>query len=507
MTKKNTLAIAAVLVVGLVLGAAILRGNGTHAEDGHAHGSQQAGDDHGHAEAPAAPGAPTKGPHGGRLFSQDGLGLELSIFEAGVAPEFRIYLTRNGKPLTPAQAEVAVTLQRLGREPQVFRFRAEKDYLKGSATVEEPHSFAATITATVAGKRHEFRFEQVEDRAPMSDEQLRHNGITLDTAGPARIVSSLELLGEVKLNQDRAVVLTPRLAGVVEAVRVNAGDRVARGQVLAVLSSPALADQRAELLAAQRRLALARTTHEREKKLWEDKISAEQDYLAARQAFHEAEIAADSARQKLAALGATAGDAQGLTHYELRSPIAGVVVDRKLSVGEAVKEDAAVFQVADLSSVWVELVVPTPQLPQLSEGMAAQVRATAFDAQGDARLTYIGALVGEQSRSATARLVLPNPRGLWRPGLPVTVALKARDNVDAQVAVTVSADAVQTLRDRPVVFGRYGQQFEARPVQLGRSDGRRVEVLHGLNAGERYAAKNSFLVKAELGKSEASHDH
>ncbi|MFG6464726.1 efflux RND transporter periplasmic adaptor subunit [Roseateles sp. DXS20W] len=504
MNKKNTLAIAAVLAAGLVLGAAILRGNGTHAEDGHAHGSAQANDGGSRAEAPATP---TKGPHGGRLFSQDGLGLELTIFEAGVAPEFRVYLTRDGKPLAPALAEVAVTLQRLGREPELLRFNAEQDYLKGSATVEEPHSFAATITATVAGKRHEFRFEQVEDRAPMSDEQLRHNGITLDTAGPARIVSTLELLGEVKLNQDRAVVLTPRLAGVVEAVRVNAGDRVARGQVLAVLSSPALADQRAELLAAQRRLALARTTYEREKKLWEDKISAEQDYLAARQAMHEAEIATDSARQKLAALGATAGDAQGLTRYEIRSPIAGVVVDRKLSVGEAVKEDAAVMQVADLSSVWVELVVPTPQLPQLSEGMAAQVRATAFDARGDARLTYIGAVVGEQSRSATARLVLPNPRGLWRPGLPVTVALKARDGTDGQAAVTVSADAVQTLRDGPVVFGRYGQQFEARPVQLGRSDGRRVEVLHGLNAGERYAAKNSFLVKAELGKSEASHDH
>lgn len=165
------------------------------------------------------------------------------------------------------------------------------------------------------------------------------------------------------------------------------------------------------------------------------------------------------------------------------------------------------FQVADLSSVWVELVVPTPQLPQLQEGMAAQVRATAFEAQGEGRLTYIGALVGEQSRSATARLVLPNPKGLWRPGLPVTVTLQGRDSADAQVAVSVSVDAVQTLQDRAVVFGRYGQQFEARPVTLGRSDGRRVEVLKGLNAGERYAAKNSFLVKAELGKSEASHDH
>lgn len=499
MNRKTTAAIAVVLATGLLLGVAVLRRDHSHAEGGHEHG-------HGHSHAEEPPAQP-RGPHGGRLFGDGGFGLELTIFETGVEPEFRVYLSRDGKPLAPTQAEVTVTLQRLGREAEVFRFSAEKDYLKGAGTVEEPHSFTATIAATHAGKRHAFRFEQVEARAQMSDEQLRHNGIELATAGPARIVSTLELLGEVKLNQDRAVVLTPRLSGVVEAVRANAGDRVKRGQVLAVLSSPVLADLRAEALSAQRRLALARTTHEREKKLWEDKISAEQDYLAARQAFHEAEIAADSARQKLAALGASASDSQGLTRYEIRSPIDGVVVDRKLSVGEAMKEDAAVFQVADLSSVWVELVVPTPQLPQLSEGMAAQVKATAFDAQGEARLSYIGAVVGEQSRSATARLVLANPKGLWRPGLPVTVTLKGKDGDPAEVPVAVRADAVQTLRYGPAVFGRYGDKFEARPVELGRSDGRMVEVLTGLKAGERYAAKNSFLVKAELGKSEASHDH
>lgn len=341
-------------------------------------------------------------------------------------------------------------------------------------------------------------------QARFSDEQLRHNGIALADAGPARIAISLQLLGEVKLNQDRAVIVTPRLAGLVEAVRANAGDRVKRGQVLAVISSPALAEQRSELLTARKRLNLARTTHDREKKLWEDKISAEQDYLAARQAMQEAEIAVETARQRLAALGASAGDSQALTRHEIRSPIDGVVVDKKLSVGEALKEDAAVFQVADLSSVWVELTVPAKDLERLSEGMAAQVKATAFDAQGEARLSYVGAVVGEQSRSATARLVLANPKGLWRPGLPVTVALTS---TEAEVPVAVTADAVQLLDEARVVFVRRGQQFDARRVETGRSDGRHVEVLKGLNAGERYAAKNSFLVKADIGKAAAEHEH
>lgn len=342
-------------------------------------------------------------------------------------------------------------------------------------------------------------------RTRFSDEQLRHNGIALAAAGPARIETALQLLGEVKLNQDRAVIVTPRLAGLVEAVRVNAGDRVQRGQVLAVLSSPALADQRAELLAATQRLALALQTLEREKKLWEDKISAEQDYLAARQAFHEADIAAENARQKLAVLGAPAADTkQGLTRYEVRAPIAGVIVDKKIAVGEALKEDAHVFQVADLSSVWVELTVPAHALNRLQVGMTAQVKASAFDAHGEARLGHVGALVGEQSRSAMARLVLANPQGLWRPGLPVTVDLRGGD---ADVPVAVAADAVQTLDGRSVVFVRQGEQFEARPVEPGRRDPRHVEILKGLKAGERYAARNSFLVKADTAKGEAEHEH
>ena len=103
-----------------------------------------------------------------------------------------------------------------------------------------------------------------------------------------------------------------------------------------------------------------------------------------------------------------------------------------------------------------------------------------------------------------ARIVLANPKGLWRPGLPVTVEVVADE---AQAPVAVAAEAIQSLRGWQVVFGRYGDSFEARPLTLGRSDGHFVEVLEGLNAGEQYATKNSFLIKADIGKSGASHDH
>ncbi|MGS0758037.1 efflux RND transporter periplasmic adaptor subunit, partial [Roseateles sp. GG27B] len=132
------------------------------------------------------------------------------------------------------------------------------------------------------------------------------------------------------------------------------------------------------------------------------------------------EITLESARQKLASLGAGApSSTQSLTRYEIRAPIDGVVTDKKISVGEVLKDDALIFQVADLSTVWVELSVPAKDVNQLKVGDSATVKTTAFATEASARLSYVGALVGEQSRNATARLVLANPKGLWRPGLPV----------------------------------------------------------------------------------------
>lgn len=498
LNKKQAIFIALVLAVGMVLAWLILGTNKPQGE-GETHGSPTETVSHGNEGT-----APQKGPHGGKLFTQDGFGVEVAIFEQGVEPEFRVYTYQGGKPLDPAVSQVALTLDRLGRPPQAFRFVKENDYLKGDAVVEEPHSFKVTIAAQYSNKPYRFAYEQIEARVTMSDEQLKQNNVEVLTAGPARIKNSLQLIGEIRFNEDRLVHIVPRLIGVVETAAANAGDRVRKGQVLAVISSQTLADQRSQLLAAQKRLVLARTTFEREKKLWEDKISAEQDYLQAHNAMQEAEIAVQNAQQKLASLGGGLREGGNLTRYEIRSPIDGIIVEKHISLGEAVKDDDKIFIVADLSTVWAELTIYAKDMNTVKVGQQATVKATAFESQSSGVVSYVGALVGEQSRTAKARIVLPNPKGVWRPGLPVNIELVADE---VEVAVAVSAESIQTVRDWTAVFGRYGDNLEARPVKLGRSDGKFTEVINGLNAGEQYAAKNSFLIKADLGKSGASHDH
>lgn len=500
--KKQGLLIAVVIAIGLVLAALILTLRPASQGAGEGHEAHAGEVDHGgkpHQEA-AEPG---KGPHGGKLFADGDYSLEVTIFEQNVEPHFRLFAYQAGKPLAPAASQVSATVERLGAKPQAIAFTPEADYLRGNATLEEPHSFKVSVQAQWDGKTHRFSYEQVEARITMSELQASQNGIDIHTSGPARIKSVLKLIGEIQLNADRSVQVSPRLAGVVESVHANAGDKVRQGQLLAVLSSQAVAAGRGELHAARQRLDLARTVFQREQTLWKEKISAEQDYQLARAALNEAQIAVQAARAKLAAVGVE-GDARQMARHEIRAPISGVVTDKDVTVGESVAADAAVFVVADLSTVWAEVTVSERELDTIQTGQAATVMANSTAARATGRVSYISSLVGAQTRAAKARVVLPNPDGAWRPGAPVRVEVVA---FEVTVPVAVLAEAIQTMRDEPAVFGRYGDQFEARPIRTGRSDGQYVEVQDGLAAGVKYAARNSFLIKADIGKSGASHDH
>ena len=180
------------------------------------------------------------------------------------------------------------------------------------------------------------------------------------------------------------------------------------------------------------------------------------------------------------------------------------MVEKHLARGETAQADADVFTIADLSTVWAEITVYAKDLSSVQVGQAVTVRAadTAYTAGG--KLFYVGRLVGEQTRSAKAYVEIPNPQRRWRPGLFVTVEVVQEE---MEVPVAVVAEAIQTHQDRPVVFVEHENIFEVRPVTLGRRDGEWVEVREGLSAGERYAAQNSFVVKAEQGKCRAEHAH
>lgn len=364
------------------------------------------------------------------------------------------------------------------------------------------HGKSGSDTKSGADKGHDDA-QAPEGLITLTPDQQKTAGIVVEAAKPATLSTTYQLPGEVTFNEDTTAHVVPRVVGVVESVPAALGQFVRRGQVLAVLSSPAMSDQRADLQAAQKRLQLARTTYEREKSLFEARISPQQDVQVAEQAMREAEIAVTNARQKLLAVGA-APDSSALNRFELRAPFDGTIVAKHIALGEQVREDANVFTVADLRTVWAQISVPAKDLPLVRVGDRVTVRATAFEQSAVGKVAYVGSLIGESTRTAQARVTLENPKTVWRPGLFVNVEMKG-DAVE--VPVTVAADAVQTLEDRPVVFVQTAGGFQAQPVAVGRTDGQRTEIVQGLKAGTRYIAAGSFIAKAELGKSTASHAH
>lgn len=345
--------------------------------------------------------------------------------------------------------------------------------------------------------------EEEEGALVLNEQQIQAAGIQLAKAQPRQISTLLSLPGEVRFDEDRTSHIVPRAAGVVESVKVNLGQTVKQGELLAVIASQQISDQRSELAASERRVELARTTFQRERQLWQDKISAEQDYLLARQTLQEAEIALNNARQKMNALSGSAVLAGG-NRYELRAPFAGVVVEKHLGVGEVVSETSAAFTLSDLSQVWVTFGVFPKDLNKVQVGKPVKVSSAEMGTDVMGTVAYVGNLLGEQTRTATVRVSVANPDDSWRPGLFVAVQV-ATDTYSA--AVTVPVEAIQTVEDKPSLFVRTAEGFITRHVELGVSENGFVEVRQGLEAGAQVATVGSFVLKSELGKASAEHAH
>lgn len=195
---------------------------------------------------------------------------------------------------------------------------------------------------------------------------------------------------------------------------------------------------------------------------------------------------------------------ESLTRYEVKSLTSGTVIEKHITLGEFVSDDTDIYVVADLSSVWLNLVVQPRDLPRLRPGLTVRVESAQSGQQAGGKLTYIGPTVSEETRSVTARAELDNSDGRWRPGLFASGIIEVGEE---PVALAVPHDAIQTVEGSPVLFVRIPGGVAARSVTTGRDDGTWIEVLSGVEPGEVVAVSRSFLLKAELGKSEAEHSH
>ncbi len=194
---------------------------------------------------------------------------------------------------------------------------------------------------------------------------------------------------------------------------------------------------------------------------------------------------------------------ESLESYEVKALVSGTVIFREANRGEAVTEGQRLMTVADLSTLWVDLNAYPQDYGILKLGQSVSITAAALEHPVESKIDYISPFGTEGTQTMLARVSIPNESGHLRPGLfaegKVLIA-------NEDVAIAVDNSALQTWEDHDVVFVREDDDFKAAPVRLGRSDGATTEILSGIEADAEYATTNSFLLKAELGKSSVEED-
>ncbi len=195
---------------------------------------------------------------------------------------------------------------------------------------------------------------------------------------------------------------------------------------------------------------------------------------------------------------------ESLAPYELKTLIDGTVIEKHITLGEAVSRDHATFVVADMSSVWVDITVYQRDLPRVSQGQQAIISGAPGLPEVSGEIVYVAPIVSETTRTALARVVLPNPEGKWRPGTFIMASILIEE---FNAPVAIPRTALQMMGGKNIVFIETKDGFVPRDVTLGRVDRQRFEILSGLTPGDKYVSKGGFTLKAELGKESLGEGH
>ncbi len=344
----------------------------------------------------------------------------------------------------------------------------------------------------------------------LSAEQIAALRIEVAPVGPGTLMRTVRVPGNVMMDPDRIGHVPAKVIGTVVELRKRLGDVVQKGEVVAYLESREVADAKSEFLTAGANLELQTTLFERERSLFEKKISAEQQFLRAENAFSLSKLRHDLARQKLSALDVDEAEiaelpkqpVANLRRYALRSPIAGRVIDRRVDLGAPVggdQQEKEIYVVADLSSVWVELVASAPDLALLKEDDAITIEDSTR-ARAVGKTIFISPMVSKETRTTRVIVSLDNADGRWRPGSFVGASIP----VDRRsVPLLLPRSSIQTVDGKLTAFVQVPEGFEARAVQAGAMTEDAVEVLGGLKPGEIVAVLNTFVLKSDLGKAKA----
>lgn len=372
-----------------------------------------------------------KGPHNGRMLRDGSFALELAIFETGVPPEFRVWLTQDGKALDPKTVDLNVKLTRLGNVVDDINFFAQNDFLRGDMEIYEPHSFVVTITAKHQGKSYRWQYDNFEGRTSIEQAVADAMDIQTELAGPATLHQTIPAYGVLSLPAGAERHIAARFDGEISRLHVALGDKVSKGQTLFTIESN-----------------------------------------------------------------------ESLKPYQIKAPIDGVVTAQLANSGEQTA-GRTLLTLTDTSEYLAKLAVYPSDFAKVKRGTPVTLQLEGHDDAYSGKIAFIEPKVrDDQARIVWVKVV--NDDGDLTAGSFVNAQI---ETASFEVPLAVKRVGLQGFRDFTVVFAKVGEQYEVRMLELGREDAEWVEVLGGLLPGTEYVTENSFILKADVEKSGASHDH
>lgn len=256
MNGKVSFGAIAILIIGAVMGWGILNMEKLQIPKGHEELEEESSHDE----------AVQRGKHGGWLFAEKDFQIEVKIYEQGIPPQFRVYAT---EPANIKEIDLSIVLKRLDRV-DVIGFKPSGEYLLGDKVVAEPHSFDMVVKAKWKGQAFQWELSQIEGRAEFLPEAIKNADLVFKKAGPAKLVSTIRLPGEIGLNEEKVVHIVPRVDGVVTKVFKDLGDHVSTGEIIAILESRELAEMKIDYLAATKQVDMARVDLDRETRVFKN---------------------------------------------------------------------------------------------------------------------------------------------------------------------------------------------------------------------------------------------
>ncbi len=341
----------------------------------------------------------------------------------------------------------------------------------------------------------------------VSPDSAKLAGIRITSPILSEVTPHVKVMGEVRYNQNHLARITPLAPGVVRRVLVDVGQVVEAGQVLVEIASSDVAAAKSDYVIAMVDERLKGLAYEREKKLVAKAISPEQNVQQAEAEHERARVIRMTARQQLVNLGFTDEELVGIEETKstsslliVRSPYAGTMVERTAVVGEAVEPGRALFTLADLSSMWVELALPESEAARVRSGLS--VRAT-FEGLEDAEvvgeLVWVHSQVDRRTRLIKARAEVPNPGGRLRDGMFGEVRVVVDEAVST---LRIPKKSLQRIEQEPYVFVQVAEDlFDLRRVVVGERNGDTVEILSGIRPSDAVVGDGAFTMKSEFWKS------